>query len=209
MSTQFSYFKDYTGIIQDLIEKSRSQELLSNKICKRIKIALKTRKNLIFDLLTLCKEYSQSDVTILTTIEIFDTIIKFFEFDLSSRDMYIIMIASLFISSKFEEVNQIKLFSLIDLHTEYIITKEDILGAERIILNKLKYKIPHITKSICNSLQLEEENIQGENENIILFFIFLFKLSMVSYDFTAQKENLLYQLKIYAIDNVRGLLNSP
>ena len=135
MSSNKLILKDYSPIIKDLIDKFKSTKNILNNSSKLKKDSLNLRKYLILETLSFCKIFKQSDDTFINTIYIFDYIFQFYSFDLTLKDMYIIIMTSLFISSKIEDSNHLQVLDIISFNSQkWSIIKEDILGAERIIL---------------------------------------------------------------------------
>lgn len=102
----------------------------------------KTRGQILDWLTIVCDKLNQSAQTYFIATEITDKVIEAFNFEISNDDLHLIVIASLFIASKFEEVVPIRFKTLCKKvgHQKY--SEEDIRSAEILILKKLGFKIP-------------------------------------------------------------------
>jgi hypothetical protein len=124
-------------------EKKRSEKRFERFIdTKNFEEMCEIRAQMIDWLVVVCTKLSLSDQTFFLTIEILDEILENYKFQLSLDDIHLITIASLFLSSKNEDVKPLKMKILLKNigHGKY--SKSDILSAELLILSKLHYKLP-------------------------------------------------------------------
>jgi hypothetical protein len=105
---------------------------------------LKIRAQFFDWLIVVCRILNQNERTYYLTVEIFD---EFFDSSwkkLNARDIRLYGITSLFIASKVEEINPLKLKIIVEQVGHELFNKQEILKSEKLILIALKYKLPKL-----------------------------------------------------------------
>jgi hypothetical protein len=101
----------------------------------------KIRKRILKWLLEVIKCVNFSLYSYLSSVNIIDSLLRIYEFELSEKDIYLISITSLFISQKYFEHNPFNLeFILKDIAKDKY-SRTDILSTELLILKKTKFEL--------------------------------------------------------------------
>jgi hypothetical protein len=132
--------------------------------------------------------------TILSTM-IYDKVIKTFDHKLNAFDHHILMISSLLIAIKYEEIEQMNIDSICKHIAHNRFSKRQILACEMLILKRLNFKIPSIkfadfSHSLLNLLFEQffiESNVKYK-QIIEEFSILIYKLTLFDYDLCNVQE---------------------
>lgn len=120
---------------------------------------IKLRAQIIDKLINKCNTFNQSDSTLFLAIKILDCIISKFQ-KIELTEMYLIMVTSLFMASKIEEVTPLKMKVLVDFFS-----KEDIIAKELFILKELNYKLPKVNFMDMINIFIERYSSYGNRKS--------------------------------------------
>lgn len=141
---------------------------------------IRMRSETIDWLVIVCEKLSQSCQTFFLSVQLLDKVIKFYQYQTSPEDLYLICVACFFIASKFEEPKPISLKVVLNnvAHGKY--SKEEFLCAEKLILKVINFKIPRSDFiDILHSLVYRIDNKDLSKEDIFKYTISLCKLTVL------------------------------
>jgi uncharacterized protein (DUF924 family) len=148
------------------------------------------------------------DETFFQAMEILDSILIKYKFNLSSEDVHLIAIVSLFIASKYEEVKPISLKSLVEkvCHGKY--SKSDIIAAEMLVLKKLNFKIPrnhflNFSYSFSQTYFAKYEKSQEFKNTFDQILRSVYKMQILDFSFNSNNDILAKYFSIFTFALVK------
>lgn len=185
--------------LEGMLEIRERDCLCTGKISKEV---LKDRRSIIDWMMIVSSKLEFSDECFFLAIEILDEVLIHFQFQLETKEIHLISIASLFISMKWVEVGQIpaQIFAEKVAYNEF--TKDKIIDSELIILKILKFKKPQnvfLDFAYLNvNKMIPHENCDYKN---ILLSLVLTNYKLALYDYKLLRKaskKVLYSSIIYS-----------
>jgi hypothetical protein len=127
-------------MLEETINNIRSSEKRTKYIYKEENI--NTRFHMIEWIERICIYLNLSNDVFYTTVDIFDEILKKFNFNLSNDDLILIGLTCIFISFKLHDGKSISIEFLLKTFTNDKFDRDDLLMTEILILKTLNFKIP-------------------------------------------------------------------
>jgi hypothetical protein len=144
--------------------------------------------------------------TYFQAVELYLDTLKTFKHKLNNLDHQLIMITSLYLAIKYEEVEQINLDTVSSYISHNKFTNKQIVGCEILIMKQLRFKISRshfpefINKffDVLFSYSLDSKDVTKAKSKIIEFSYLLYKLTLMDFDLTHNvKRKYLYLAIIY------------
>lgn len=162
------------------------------------KQTLELRRQILDWLVIVSNKTCQSDKTYFMTQQILDEILKIYDFKVSSQELQLVAITSLFIASKFYETKPLKIKHFVKKIAHGLFSKEEIIATELVILKRLKFKLPKVEFEDFIGLNLASLFPGQENQFCIfknvIFMVFssTYKSLLTDYELLMTKPRLLW-----------------
>lgn len=168
--------EDYLNAISKIKDQQPQEKVLSKNTNTNI------RSNMIDWIVLIKNKLLLRDETLFLSVEILDKMFFMYAGKLLNDDIHLIGLVAIYIASKYEEVRQIPIDTLLVRIGHNKFTKDDVLSTEMLILKKLRFKMPkNYFMDLLNLLMLK---LKKTNElcqcyaNMYSCAISLYKLSL-------------------------------
>jgi hypothetical protein len=146
--TKFAHISCKEELKRTFLELNTEREMTENYFAKSDKITreekndcLIIRMHLVDWIFQVCKKLKVGSDSFNLAVDLLDKMIVMYKFKLKDDQMLLLAIGSLVIAMKYFEIKHVSMDFIVKKVAHKKFTKEDIIGAEFLILNKLKFMI--------------------------------------------------------------------